>query len=96
MYGETVDFPTRKNSQTNSSNVYIYADIKLFAYWEILHAFVVCYFFFKITFLKNSVMNTIRVSNGFDPVQARHLVGPDLGSNRLQKLSADDTSRQRF
>ena len=27
--------------------------------------------------------------------QARHFVGPDLGPNCLQKLSADDTSRQR-
>ena len=46
------------------------------------------------------------MSNSMDPDQARHLVGPglgsnclqknvgpDLGSNCLQKLSADDTSR---
>ena len=37
-------------------------------------------------------MNTIRVSNGMDPNQYRPSVGPDLGPNGLQRLSADDTS----
>ena len=35
------------------------------------------------------------MSNSLDPDQARRLVGPDLGPNCLQTLSADDTSRQR-
>ena len=35
--------------------------------------------------------NTIRVSNSLDPDQAQHFVGPDLGPNCLQRLSADDT-----
>ena len=35
------------------------------------------------------------MSNSLDPDQARRFVGPDLGPNCLQKLSADDTSRQR-
>ena len=35
-------------------------------------------------------MNTIRVSSSFDPDQARQNVGPDLDSNCLQRLSADD------
>ena len=39
-------------------------------------------------------MNTIRVSNSLDPDRARHFVGPDLGPNCLQKLSADDRSRR--
>ena len=39
--------------------------------------------------------NTIRVSNSLDPDQARHLMGSDLDPNCLQRLSADDTSRQR-
>ena len=60
--------------------------------------FVVCLFFFfqKPTFSKKSFRNTcaIRVSNSLDPDQARRFVGPDLGPNSLQKLSADDTSRQ--
>ena len=30
-----------------------------------------------------------------DQDQARHFVGPDLGPNCLQRLSADDTIRQR-
>ena len=34
--------------------------------------------------------NTIRVSNSLDPDQARHFVGPDLGPNCLQRLSADN------
>ena len=33
------------------------------------------------------------VSNGLDPDQDRHSVGPDLGSNCLQRLSADNKSR---
>ena len=32
----------------------------------------------------------IRVSNGLDPDQDRRYVGPDLGPNCLQRLSADD------
>ena len=35
------------------------------------------------------------MSNRLDPDQARHLVGPDLGQNCLQRLSADNTSRRR-
>ena len=30
--------------------------------------------------------------NNLDPDQARHFVGPDLGPNCLQRLSADDKS----
>ena len=43
---------------------------------------------FKV-FSKDSFMNTISVSNSLDLEK----VGPDLGSNCLQWLSADDTSR---
>ena len=42
-------------------------------------------FFSKSSFLKNSFRNTIRVPNSLDPDQTR----------QLQKLSADDTNRQR-
>ena len=35
------------------------------------------------------------MSNSLESVQTRHFVGPDLGPNCLQRLSADDTSRQR-
>ena len=63
--------------------------------------------FFKINIFKkffHKFINTIKVSNSLDPDQAqhfvrpdlgRHFVGPDLGPNCLQKLSADDTCRQR-
>ena len=37
-------------------------------------------------------LDTIRVSNSLDPDQDRHSVGPDLGPNCLQRLSADDRS----
>ena len=35
------------------------------------------------------------MSNGLDPDQARHSVGPDLDPNCLQRLSADGVSTQR-
>ena len=35
------------------------------------------------------------MSNSLDPDQARRIVGPDLGPNCLQRLSADVTGRQR-
>ena len=33
------------------------------------------------------------MSNSLDPNQAGHFVWHDLGPNRLQRLSADDTSK---
>ena len=33
-------------------------------------------------------LNTIPLSNSLDPDQAQHFVGPDLGPNCLQRLSA--------
>ena len=50
------------------------------------------YFFSKTVFLKHSFRNTFIVSNSFDPNQDLHLVGPDLGPNCLQRLSADKES----
>ena len=46
-------------------------------------------------FFEEKIRNAIRVSNSLDKDQARHFVGPDLGSNCLQLLSADDKSRER-
>ena len=37
----------------------------------------------------------LRCQTVLDPEQARHFVGPDLGPNCLQRLSADYTRRQR-
>ena len=56
--------------------------------------FVICvvFFFLKFTFQKKSFRNIIRVSNSLDPDQAQHFVGPDLGPNCLQMISADDKS----
>ena len=50
--------------------------------------FVICDFFQNQPFWKNSFRNTMKVSNSLE-------IGPDLGPNCLQRLSADDTSRQR-
>ena len=58
-------------------------------------------FFSKFAFSKHFSRNTIRVSNILDPDQGRHSVGPDLGANCLQRLSADvlmtkiDSSKER-
>ena len=52
-------------------------------------------FFSKSIFSKKSYRNTIRVSNSLDPDQTRHFVGPDLGPNCLQLLSADGTRGHR-
>ena len=52
------------------------------------HFIIVPYF----TLWMLDFFNTIRVSNSLAPDQARHFVGPDLGPNCLQRLSADDKS----
>ena len=52
-----------------------------------LHAIVADFFYQKI------FRRTIRVSYGLDPDQGRRFVGPDLGPNCLQRLSADDKRR---
>ena len=54
-----------------------------------------CFNLSSADFFQNSFWNTIRVSNSLNPDQARHFVWPDLGPNCLQRLAADDTSRQR-
>ena len=43
----------------------------------------------------NIFRNSIKVSNSLDLDQTRRFVGPDLGPNCSQKLSADDTGRER-
>ena len=45
-------------------------------------------------FRKNKLRNSIRVSSSLAPDLARRFVGPDVDPNFLQRLSADDTSRQ--
>ena len=59
------------------------------------HAFLSSADFFNIIFYVKKIRNTIRVSNSSDPDQAPHFVGPDLGPNCLQRLSADNTSKRR-
>ena len=53
-------------------------------------------FFFKIIFYINSFRNTIRVSDGFDPGQDLHSVGPNLGPNcKVYKQTKVTTSKER-
>ena len=47
---------------------------------------------FFLNFLKNYFRNTISMSNSLDPDQGQHSVGPDQGSNCLQRLAANDQS----
>ena len=53
--------------------------------------FSAVFFYFKINLSENSFRNATSVTNSFDPDQARRFVGPDLGPNCLQRLSADIT-----
>ena len=41
--------------------------------------------FFNIVFSQYSFGNNIKLSNSFDPGQARRSIGPDLGLNCLQR-----------
>ena len=65
--------------------------------WVIFHVFLSSadFFFQNRLFLKKPFRNTISESNSLDPDQARQDVRPDLDPKCLQKLSADDTMRQR-
>ena len=62
--------------------------------WVIFACFFADHFFKTNFFQKNSFRNTTRMSNSLDPDQAQHFVEPDLGLNCLQKLLANNTSRQ--
>ena len=53
--------------------------------------FVVWRIFSKSTFSKKFFQEYDQSVKRLDPDQARSSVGPDLGPNCLQKLSADDT-----
>ena len=50
-------------------------------------------FFLKLTFSKIYFRNTSKVSNTLDLDQDRHPVGPDLGPNCFQRLTADDITK---
>ena len=52
--------------------------------------------FFIVNFSKNYFRNTTRMSNSLEPDQARHstFCRPDLASNCLHRLSADEKSRR--
>ena len=52
-------------------------------------------FFFSNHLLEKNISGIQSVSDSLDPDQIRHFVGPYLGSNYLQRLSADHTSESR-
>ena len=54
------------------------------------HFIIVPYF----TLWMLDFFNTVRVSNILDPDRAQHFVGPDLGPNCLQRLSADIVGKE--
>ena len=54
---------------------------------------VVVFCFFKINFFEKFFLEFLQ-NVSLNPELARQNVGPDLGPNCLQKLSADDTSRK--
>ena len=55
-----------------------------------------CFFFCRQLMFPKPFRSTICVSSILDPDQVLQFVVPDLGSNCLQRLSADDTRRQRI
>ena len=58
---------------------------KLFTSWVILHAYLssAIFFFFEINFFQEFFQEKDQTAKPFDPDQARHFVGPDLGPNCL-------------
>ena len=64
-----------------------------------MHAVTVQFFMTDLPqthcYQSNPLQNPMRYTNIFQPDQAGHHVGPDLGPNFLHKLSADDIGRQR-
>ena len=75
-----------------------YVHLQLNAPWKIFRLFLssVYIFFSKSTFSeKKSGIEYDQSQNSLDPDQHRHSDGPRLGPNDSQKLSADNTRRQR-
>ena len=69
-------------------HVYMFQKVR-FHIGELYIFIVICGFFLrkKDFSSETSFINTIRMSNRLDPHQDRRFVGPDLGSNCLQRLS---------
>ena len=88
--GDLILLPVNDASRPGFCSLLTLVNVCFFIFiacWVIFHAFAV----FKINFLNNFFFkNTIRVSNSLDPDHDRRFVGPDLGPNCLQRLSADD------
>ena len=75
---------------------YMYFDISLlkviitlYMHTTQLNCFLVAWDFLNQFFHDKSFRNSIRMAYSLNPDQVRQYVGPDLGSNCLQRLSAD-------
>ena len=65
----------------------------LFAYWLILHALLSSADFFQNQLFKKFFQEYHQSVKQFGSRSGRHIVGPDLNPNCLQRLSADGSSR---
>ena len=61
---------------------------QLLAYWVIFHDFMLSADFFQHQLFQKILSEP----NSLDPDEDQHFVGPHLGQNCLQRLSADDKS----
>ena len=66
----------------------------MISFWIFQYCFYYSFtlYYYAINFFERWIVAipSLRVSNSLDPDQARHYVGPGLGPNYLQRLSADD------
>ena len=69
--------------------------LTIISFWIFQYCFIIPSHFIIVPYFTLWMLdffNTIRVSNSLDSDQARHFVGPDLGPDCLQRLSADNKS----
>ena len=81
MYADKIDI------QTNNANSFHFGSV-----WIFFHALHAGIFENFMLLLLSADFFSISVSNGLVPDQGRRFVGPDLGPDCLQRLSADDKS----
>ena len=77
--------------------LHIYLKENLISFWIFEYCFYYSFILIIVPYFTLWMLdffNTIQVSNSLDPDQALHFVGPDLGPNCLQKLSADIAGKE--
>ena len=78
-----------RNDEIRCPNIYNVCMLGNFLY--VFYLSFAEFFYSNFTFSISFFTNTIRVSNRLDPDKGQHFIGPDLGANCFQRLSADDT-----